>query len=177
MLYALDGQAPEIDKGAGFVAPDAALIGRVRLAAGASVWFGSVLRGDTEWITIGENSNIQDGSVLHTDAGAPLEIGTNVTVGHKVMLHGCKLADRALIGIGSIVLNQARIGSYSILGANSLVAEGKEIPDGVLALGSPARVLRDLTPEEIAMIDASAAHYVQNSQRFAASLKKIGQET
>ena len=177
MLYALDGQAPEIDKGAGFVAPDAALIGRVRLAAGASVWFGSVLRGDTEWITIGENSNIQDGSVLHTDAGAPLEIGTNVTVGHKVMLHGCKLADRALIGIGSIVLNQARIGSYSILGANSLVAEGKEIPDGVLALGSPARVLRDLTPEEIAMIDASAAHYVQNSRRFAASLKKIGQET
>ena len=177
MLYALDGQAPEIDKGAGFVAPDAALIGRVRLAAGASVWFGSVLRGDMEWITIGENSNIQDGSVLHTDAGAPLEIGTNVTVGHKVMLHGCKLADRALIGIGSIVLNQAKIGSYSILGANSFVAEGKEIPEGVLALGSPARVLRDLTPEEIEMIDASAAHYVQNSQRFAASLKKIGQET
>lgn len=177
MLYALDGQAPEIDKGAGFVAPDAALIGRVRLAAGASVWFGSVLRGDMEWITIGENSNIQDGSVLHTDAGAPLEIGTNVTVGHKVMLHGCKLADRALIGIGSIVLNQAKIGSYSILGANSFVAEGKEIPEGVLALGSPARVLRDLTPEEIEMIDAAAAHYVQNSQRFAASLKKIGQET
>ncbi len=177
MLYALDGQAPEIDKGAGFVAPDAALIGRVRLAAGASVWFGSVLRGDMEWITIGENSNIQDGSVLHTDAGAPLEIGANVTVGHKVVLHGCKLADRALIGIGSIVLNRAKIGSYSILGANSFVAEGKEIPEGVLALGSPARVLRDLTPEEIEMIDASAAHYVQNSQRFAASLKKIGQET
>ncbi|MEE9196151.1 MAG: gamma carbonic anhydrase family protein [Alphaproteobacteria bacterium] len=177
MLYALDGQAPEIDKGAGFVAPDAALIGRVRLAAGASVWFGSVLRGDNEWIAIGENSNVQDGSVLHTDMGTPLEIGKNVTIGHKVMLHGCRIADKALIGIGSIVLNHATIGSYSILGANSFVAEGKEIPDGVLALGSPARVLRDLTPEEIEMIDAAAAHYVQNSQRFAASLKKIHQET
>ena len=177
MLYALDGQVPEIDKGVGFVAPDAALIGRVRLAAGASVWFGSVLRGDNEWITIGRNSNVQDGSVLHTDPGAPLEIGKDVTIGHKVMLHGCTIADKALIGIGSIVLNHATIASHSILGANSFVGEGKVIPEGVLALGSPARVLRDLRPEEIEMIDASAAHYVQNSQRFAASLKKIGKGT
>ncbi len=177
MLYALDGQAPEIDKGAGFVAPDAALIGRVRLAAGASVWFGSVLRGDTEWITIGRNSNIQDASVLHADLGAPLDIGNHVTVGHKVVLHGCTIADKVLIGIGSIVLNHAKIGRHSILGANSLVAEGKAIPEGVLALGSPARVLRDLSAAEIEMIDASAAHYVQNSQRFAASLKKIAEST
>lgn len=174
MLYALDGQAPEIDKRAGFVAPDAALIGRVRLAAGASVWFGSVLRGDTEWIAIARNSNIQDGSVLHADPGAPLDIASHVTVGHKAVLHGCTIADKVLIGIGSIVLNHARIGRHSILGANSLVAEGKDIPEGVLALGSPARVLRDLSAEEIAMIDASAAHYVQNSRRFAAALKKIG---
>ncbi len=177
MLYALDGQAPEIDQGAGFVAPDAALIGRVRLAAGASVWFGAVLRGDTEWITIGQNSNVQDAAVLHADMGVPLEIGKDVTIGHKVMLHGCRIADKVLIGIGSIILNHAKIGRYSILGANSLVAEGKDIPAGVLALGSPARVSRDLTPQEIEMIDASAAHYVQNSQRFAASLKKIGQQT
>ena len=177
MLYELDGQRPEIDPAVGFVAPDAALIARVRLAAGASVWFGVVLRGDMEWISIGRNSNVQDGSVLHTDLGAPLEIGNEVTVGHKVMLHGCKIADRALIGIGSIVLNHAKIGRYSILGANSFVGEDKEIPEGVLALGSPARVLRDLKDEEIALIDASAAHYVDNAKRFAASLKKLGEWT
>lgn len=173
MLYELDGERPEIDPEAGFIAPDAALIGRVRLAAGASVWFGSVLRGDMEWITIGENSNIQDGSVLHTDEGIPLEVGKEVTVGHKVMLHGCTIADRALVGIGSIVLNRARIGSHSILGANSLVAEGKEIPDGVLALGAPARVVREITDEEREVIAHAADHYVRNSRRFEASLKKI----
>ena len=139
MIYALDGQRPELDDKVGFVAPDASLIGRVRLMAGASVWYQAVMRGDNEWITLGENSNIQDASVLHTDIGAPLDIGAGVTIGHKVILHGCQIGDKSLIGMGSTIMNHSKIGESTIIGANSFIAEGKEIPSGVLAYGSPAK--------------------------------------
>jgi len=156
--------------GENFVAPDASLIGRVRLEKNASVWFQAVLRGDNELIQVGENANIQDGSVLHTDMGAPLIVGEGVTVGHKVILHGCNIGAHSLVGMGSTIMNNARIGSGSIVGANSFVAEGKEIPEGVLALGAPARVMRDLSDIERQMIRASAMAYVENGRRFLAGL-------
>jgi len=170
MLYSLDGERPAL-AGGNFVAPDAALVGRVRLAKDASIWFGVVARGDNEWITLGEKTNIQDLSMLHTDIGFPLDIGRRVTVGHKVILHGCTIADDALVGMGSIVLNGARIGSNTIIGAGSLVGEGKEIPNGVLAFGQPARVIRDLRKEEINLIAASAEHYAENAGRYLKGLK------
>lgn len=170
MIYSLDGQKPVLEKGA-FAAPDAALIGKVRLKQNASVWFNCVARGDNEWITIGEDSNVQDLSMMHTDIGFPLTIGKGVTVGHKVILHGCTVADGALIGMGSIVMNGARVGRHSIVGAGSLVGEGKEIPEGVLAFGSPARVVRDLTKNEIKLILASAEHYARNAKRYLKGLK------
>ena len=166
MLYKLDGISPRIDGEDIFVAPNASLIGKVHLKNGANIWFNSVLRGDNEWITIGENSNVQDGSVFHTDIGAPLTIGKCVTIGHKVILHGCRVDDNVLIGMGSTILNHTKIGANSIIGANSFIAEGKEIPEGVLALGSPARVKRDLTSEELDLIRMSAMHYVENGKRF-----------
>lgn len=172
MIYELGGEHPEIAADA-WVTPDANVIGRVRLLAAASVWFGSVLRGDTEWITIGAGSNIQDMSVLHTDVGAELVVGDGVTVGHRVTLHGCRVGDNALIGMGSIILNHAVIGENSIIGAGSLVTEGKEIPPGVLALGTPAKVVRDLSDEERALISASARHYQANAERFRAELREI----
>lgn len=159
-----------LEEGA-FAAPDAALIGRVRLKKGASVWFQSVARGDNEWITIGEDSNIQDLSMMHTDMGYPLNIGDRVTVGHKVILHGCTIADEALIGMGSIVMNGARIGKHAMLGAGSLVGEGREIPEGVLAYGAPAKVVRELTAKEIDLILKSAAHYAKNAKRYLKGLK------
>ena len=165
MLHTLGDARPDIHDDA-WVAPDARVIGRVRLKAGASVWFQSVLRGDNEWIEIGEGSNVQDGTVMHTDPGYPLTIGDRVTIGHKVMLHGCTVGADSLIGIGSIVLNGARIGSNTVVGANSLVTEGKEFPDGVLVLGAPAKVVRELSDEEIAMIGHSAEHYVENARRY-----------
>jgi carbonic anhydrase/acetyltransferase-like protein (isoleucine patch superfamily) len=165
MLHTLGDAKPDIHDDA-WVAPDARVIGRVRLKAGASVWFQSVLRGDNEWIEIGEGSNVQDGTVMHTDPGYPLTIGDRVTIGHKVMLHGCTVGADSLIGIGSIVLNGARIGSNTVVGANSLVTEGKEFPDGVLVLGAPAKVVRELSDEEIAMIGHSAEHYVENARRY-----------
>jgi carbonic anhydrase/acetyltransferase-like protein (isoleucine patch superfamily) len=171
-IYQLDDDAPRLHPGA-WVAESAEVIGRIELRAEASVWYRAVLRGDNEWITIGERSNIQDGSVLHTDAGLPMNIGADVTVGHQVMLHGCTVGDNTLIGIQSVVLNGAKIGRNCIVGAGSLVTEGKAFPDGVLIVGSPARVVRELTAEQIARLQLSAAHYVQNARRHARGLKKL----
>lgn len=153
-----------------WVAPNATLVGKIRLEAGANVWFGAVLRGDNELIHIGENSNVQDGSVMHTDMGYPLTLGTGVTVGHNAMLHGCTVGDYSLVGINAVILNGARIGKYCIIGANTLIAEGKEIPDGSLVVGSPGKVVRELTEQQKKMLEASAAHYVHNAQRYARDL-------
>ncbi|GFM65871.1 gamma carbonic anhydrase family protein [Pseudomonas cichorii] len=153
-----------------WVAPNAVLIGKVRLEAGSSVWFNAVLRGDNELIHIGENSNVQDGTVMHTDMGSPLNIGKGVTIGHNVMLHGCSVDDYSLIGINSVILNGAKIGKYCIIGANSLIGEGKVIPDGSLVMGSPGKVVRELTDVQKKMLEASAAHYVHNAQRYARDL-------
>ncbi|MCQ4258462.1 gamma carbonic anhydrase family protein [Stutzerimonas stutzeri] len=153
-----------------WVAPGATLVGKIRLEAGANVWFGAVLRGDNELIHIGENSNVQDGSVMHTDMGYPLTLGTGVTVGHNAMLHGCTVGDYSLVGINAVILNGAKIGKYCIIGANTLIAEGKEIPDGSLVVGSPGKVVRELTEQQKKMLEASAAHYVHNAQRYARDL-------
>jgi carbonic anhydrase/acetyltransferase-like protein (isoleucine patch superfamily) len=172
-LYQLGDDAPRIASSA-WVADSAQVIGKVELAEEASVWFGTVVRGDSDWVRIGRGSNVQDGSVLHTDAGIELVLGENVTVGHQVMLHGCTIGDGSLIGIQAVVLNRARIGRNCLVGAGSLVTEGKEFPDGSLIMGSPARVVRQLTPEQIQGLQAAAQHYVQNARRYAAALKKIG---
>jgi carbonic anhydrase/acetyltransferase-like protein (isoleucine patch superfamily) len=169
MIYKLDDQVPEF-RGEYFVADNATLIGSVVLENNASVWFNAVLRGDNSSITVGENSNIQDGSVLHTETDHSLTIGKYVTVGHKVMLHGCDIGDNSLIGINAVVLNGAKIGKNCLIGANSLVAEGKEIPDGSLVMGSPGKVVRQLSPEQIAGLTQSALGYVKNSQRYKAGL-------
>lgn len=173
MLYELDGIAPKLEGDDIFIAPDASVMGRCVLHDEASVWFQCVLRGDNDPITIGAKSNIQDGTVCHTDIGAPLTIGEGVTVGHKVMLHGCTVEDNCLIGMGSIILNHAVISKNSIVGANSLVTEGKTFPEGVLLMGSPAKVVRPLTQEEIAFIGVSRDIYVANGKRFMKGLKKI----
>ncbi len=149
------------------------MIGRVTLKRNASVWFGAVLRGDNDPLVVGENSNVQDHCVLHTDAGVPLQIGASVTIGHRAVVHGATVGDGSLIGIGAILLNGARIGRGCIIGAGALVTEGKEIPDGVLALGSPARVVREVTPEERRMLAASALHYVENWKRFRDGLSVL----
>lgn len=153
-----------------WIAPTAAVIGKVRLEKGANVWFGAVLRGDNELIHIGENSNVQDGTVMHTDMGFPLTLGKGVTVGHNVMMHGCSVGDYSLIGINAVILNGAKIGKNCIIGANSLIAEGKEIPDGSLVMGSPGKVVRELTEQQKKMLEGSAAHYVHNAQRYARDL-------
>jgi carbonic anhydrase/acetyltransferase-like protein (isoleucine patch superfamily) len=171
-LYRLEDRSPQIDPES-WVAPNATLIGAVNVLRNASIWWNVVARGDNDPITIGENSNVQDGSVLHTDVGIPLTIGANCTVGHMVMLHGCTIGENSLIGIGSVILNRAVIGKNSIVGANSLVAEGKTFPDGVLILGSPAKVVRQLSPEEIKRLSESASHYVENWQRYASKLTPI----
>lgn len=171
-IYQLGDDAPRIDPSA-WVAESAQVIGRVALASQASIWYGAVLRGDNDWITIGERSNVQDGSVLHTDDGVPLTLGAGVTVGHQVMLHGCTVGDNSLIGIQSVILNGARIGRNSIVGAGALVTEGKEFPDGVLIVGSPAKVVRELTAEQIERLTWSAAHYVENAERHRTQLKRI----
>lgn len=148
-----------------WVAPNANVLGRVQLGAAASIWYGAVVRGDNDLIRIGARSNVQDGSVLHTDRGIELSVGDDVTIGHQVMLHGCTVGDGSLIGIQSVILNGARIGRHCLVGAKSLVTEGKEFPDGALIMGSPAKVVRMLTPEQIQGLMASAAHYVQQAQR------------
>lgn len=171
-IYELDGAAPRIADSA-WVADSAQVMGNVELADDASVWFGAVIRGDTETIRIGRRSNIQDMSVLHADVGMPLTLGDDVTVGHKVMLHGCTIGDGSLIGIGAVVLNGAKIGKGCLVGAGSLVTEGKEFPDGSMILGSPAKVVRQLTPEQLEGLRLSALHYVSNAIRFRTGLKKV----
>lgn len=157
-----------------WVADSAQVIGRVALAEGASVWHGAVLRGDNEWITIGARSNVQDGSVLHTDMGWPLTLGDDVTVGHQVMLHGCTVGDGSLIGIQAVVLNGARIGRNCLVAAGAVVTEGKEFPDHSLIVGAPAKVVRELTLEQVQRIRSNAAQYVENAQRYRMGLKKFG---
>jgi len=171
-LYELDGVAPQLGAGA-WVADSAQVIGRAVLGENASVWFGAVVRGDTDMLTIGRNSNVQDLSVLHADHGSPLTIGDNVTIGHQVMLHGCTIGDNSLIGIQAVVLNNAKIGRNSIVGAGSVVTEGKEFPDNSLIIGSPAKVVRTLDDAAAAKLRQSAEHYVDNARRFATGLKKI----
>jgi carbonic anhydrase/acetyltransferase-like protein (isoleucine patch superfamily) len=157
-----------------WVAPNATLVGNVKLESGASVWFNAVLRGDNELIHIGEQSNVQDGTVMHTDMGFPLSVGKGVTIGHNAMLHGCSVGDYSLIGINAVVLNGAKIGKYCIIGANTLIAEGKEIPDGSLVVGSPGKVVRELSDAQKQMLEASAAHYLHNAQRYARDLLEQG---
>ena len=171
-LYRIGDDAPRLAPDA-WVAESAAVVGRVALGAGASVWYGAVLRGDNEWITIGERSNVQDGSVLHTDTGSPLTIGANVTVGHMVMLHGCTIGDNTLVGIGSIILNGAVIGRNCLIGANCLITEGKEIPDNSLVMGAPGKVVREVSPEQAMMLAGGAAHYVQNWKRYRRELTEV----
>ena len=154
-----------------WIAPNAVVLGDVELKRGASVWFGAVLRGDNEPIVIGENSNVQDGSVLHTDIGIPLTLGRNVTIGHQVMLHGCTVGDNSLIGIGSLVMNRAVIGKNCLIGSKTLITEGKVFPDGVLVMGSPGKVVRELSEAEISFLEASAHHYVENWKRYARDLR------
>jgi len=172
-LYQLGEHAPRIHETA-WVAESAEIIGQVELSERASVWFGAVIRGDVAPIRIGRHSNVQDHSVLHADEGQQLVIGENVTVGHQVMLHGCTIGDGALIGIQAVVLNGATIGRHCIVGAGAVVTEGKSFPDGTLILGAPAKAVRELTPEQLASLQAGTAHYVANAQRFKTQLKKIG---
>ena len=170
MIYALGDKQLNRDNLDFWVAPNAVVIGDVSLKKNASVWFGSVLRGDNDPIILGENSNIQDNSVCHTDDGMPLIIGDNVTVGHKVILHSCTVGDNSLIGMGSTVLNKAKIGNNCLVGANALVTEGKEFPDNSLIVGSPAKVKRELTDMEKKIIELSALHYVENMKRYKKDL-------
>lgn len=172
-IYELDGITPRV-AGTAWVAENAQVMGDVVLGEDASVWFGVTIRGDTDTITVGEGSNIQDGSVLHADENKPLTVGRHVTVGHQVMLHGCTIGDESLIGIGAVVLNGAKIGRNCLVGAGSLVTEGKEFPDGSMILGSPARVVRQLSPEQIERLRGSTKHYVDNARRFRQTLKRIG---
>ena len=173
MLYKLDEHEPKLD-GDYYVADSAIVLGKIRLCKDASVWFGAVLRGDTELITIGEGSNVQECSVLHTDLGFPLNIGKDVTIGHKVMLHGCTIGDGSLIGINSVVLNGAKIGKGCLIGANALITEGMEVPDGSLVLGSPGRIKGELSEDQQQGLILSAKHYVENGKRFKEGLTKIG---
>lgn len=174
MIYALDGKRPTFAGGGHWIAPNAHVIGDVTLGDEASVWFGTVIRGDVDRIVIGERTNIQDQSVLHTDDGIRLSIGDGVTVGHQAMLHGCTIGDGSLIGIGATVLNHAVVGRQSLVGAHALVTEGKQFPDGVLIMGAPARVVRELDDDEKRALAASAAHYVANAQRFREGLEPLG---
>ncbi|MEP7057744.1 MAG: gamma carbonic anhydrase family protein [Caldimonas sp.] len=172
-IYRLDDQSPRLAASA-WVADSAQVMGNVELLDDASVWFGAMLRGDNEMLSIGRRSNVQDGSVIHSDPGFPATLGDDVTIGHQVMLHGCTIGDGSLIGIQSVVLNGARIGRHCLVGAGALVTEGKEFPDGSLIVGRPAKVVRQLTDEQIAGLKRTAAHYVANALRFKAGLERIG---
>jgi len=171
-IYQIGDDAPRIAATA-WVADSAQVIGRVSLAEGASVWYGAVLRGDNDSITVGARSNVQDGSVLHTDNGFPLTLGDDVTVGHQVMLHGCTVGNGSLIGIQAVVLNGAKIGRNCIVGAGSVVTEGKEFPDGSLIIGSPAKLVRPLTPAHYDMLSHLAGHYLQQAQRHRSGIRRI----
>jgi carbonic anhydrase/acetyltransferase-like protein (isoleucine patch superfamily) len=171
-VYNLGNVTPELPNDDEYwIAPTAAVMGRVILKKNASVWWGATLRGDNDPITLGENSNVQDGSVLHTDTGSPLTIGANVTVGHMVMLHGCQIGDNSLVGIGSIVLNGAKIGKNCLIGANCLITEGKEIPDNSLVMGAPGKVIREISEAQAQMLAMGAAHYVENWKRYRRELR------
>lgn len=173
-VYALGDKKPQLPpEGEYWIAPNAVVLGDVILERGASVWFGCVLRGDTDRLQVGENSNIQDLSVLHADAGVPLTIGRNVTIGHKVMLHGCTIGDDTLIGIGAVVLNGAVIGKNCLIGANALITEGKVIPDGSMVMGQPGKVVRELDEAQKAGLRASAEHYVQNWKRYVTGFRPV----
>ena len=165
MFYDLENKKPK-NSGENWVAPNATIIGNVTLEKNSSVWFNAVIRGDNENIHVGEGSNVQDGSVLHTDPGCPLKIGKDVTIGHIVMLHGCTIGDNSLIGIGAVILNNAKIGKNCIIGAKALITENKEIPDNSLVVGSPGRVVRKLTDDEIGKITENAKHYQDNWKRY-----------
>jgi carbonic anhydrase/acetyltransferase-like protein (isoleucine patch superfamily) len=169
-VYGLDGVVPQVAEGC-FIAPDAVLIGNVRVRNGASIWFGAVLRGDNEAITVGEDSNIQDHSIIHADPGQPVSIGRGVTIGHRVIVHSASVGDGSLIGMGAILLNRARIGAGCLVGAGALVTEDRQFEDGKLILGSPAKAMRDLTPEQAEGLKRSAEIYVANAARYAAGLK------
>ena len=171
-IYQLDDLTPTVHPSA-WVADNAQVIGRVMLAEDTSVWFGVIIRGDNDPITVGRGTNIQENSVLHTDHGKPLVLGENVTVGHQVMLHGCTVGNNSLIGIGAIVLNGAKIGNNCLVGAGSLVTEGKEFPDGSMIIGSPAKAVRMLSPEQIEGLKMSARHYIDNAKRYKTGLKKL----
>ena len=171
-LYQLDDLKPSVHPSA-WVADNAQVIGNVTLAENTSVWFGVVMRGDTSTISIGQGSNVQDNSVLHADEGIPLVIGEGVTVGHQVMLHGCTVGNNSLIGIGAVVLNGAKIGNNCLVGAGALVTEGKEFPDGSMIIGSPAKAVRMLLPEQIEGLKMIARHYIDNASRYRVGLKKL----
>jgi carbonic anhydrase/acetyltransferase-like protein (isoleucine patch superfamily) len=174
-IYELDGQAPELPgDGQYFIADTAVVIGKVRLKSMASVWFGAVLRGDNEWIEVGEGTNVQDNCTCHTDLGFPLVIGKGCTIGHNVILHGCVIEEGALVGMGSIVMNGARIGRGSIVGAGAVITEGKEFPANSLIIGAPARVIRTLEPDQAKNVDGTVQFYKRNGPRFRSGLKKIG---
>ena len=173
MIYSLGEKRISTEGDDFWIAPNAAVIGSVVLKKNASVWFGATLRGDNDPIIVGENSNIQDGSVCHTDDGMPLIIGDDVTVGHKVILHSCTVGNNSLIGMGSTVLNNAKIGNNCLIGANTLITEGKEFPDNSMIVGSPGKVKRELLEQEVQMIKLSALHYVENMKRFKAQLAEI----
>jgi carbonic anhydrase/acetyltransferase-like protein (isoleucine patch superfamily) len=173
-VYNLGNVTPELPNDDEYwIAPTAAVMGRVILKKNASIWWGATLRGDNDPIVIGEGSNVQDGSVLHTDTGSPLTLGANVTVGHLVMLHGCEIDDGSLVGIGSIVLNGAKIGKNCLIGANCLITEGKEIPDNSLVMGAPGKVVRELSPEQAQRVALGAAHYVENWKRYRRELSLV----
>ncbi len=173
-VFALDERPPRLPAGFCFVADSATVIGDVVLEEDVGIWFGAVLRGDNEPITVGRGSNIQELSVLHTDMGFPLVIGAGCTIGHRAILHGCTIGENSLVGMGATILNGARIGRNCLVGANALVTEGRDIPDGSLVVGMPAKVVRPLTESEIAGLERSAAHYVENARRFAAGLHRLG---
>ena len=173
-VYNLGNVTPELPSDDEYwIAPTASVIGRVILKKNASVWWGATLRGDNDPIIVGEGSNIQDGSVCHTDTGSPLIIGANVTVGHLCMLHGCTIGDGSLVGIGSIILNGAKIGKNCLIGANCLITEGKEIPDNSLVMGAPGKVVRELSPEQAARVAIGSAHYVENWKRYRRELSLV----
>ena len=172
MIFALDGLAPRLGRDV-YVAPNATVVGDVHLGDEVSIWFGAVLRGDVERLTVGAWSNVQDNSVLHSDPGSPLVVGERVTVGHGCILHGCRIGDGALIGMGSTILNDARIGRNCLVGADALVTEGKEFPDGMLIVGSPARAIRPLTPEELARMAESPVRYVERGKVYQQGLRPI----
>jgi carbonic anhydrase/acetyltransferase-like protein (isoleucine patch superfamily) len=172
-IYQLGDHAPEIDPSA-YITDSANVIGKARIEANASIWFGVTIRGDNELITIGENSNLQEGCVLHTDPGYPITIGRNVTVGHQAMLHGCIIGEGSLVGIQAVILNGAKIGKNCLVGAGALVTEGKEFPDNSLILGAPAKVVRTLREEDIARLNGNASHYVERGKFFKRNLKRIG---